>query len=83
VLATEIVRLKVEIIVASQTPAVVAAKQATTEIPIVMAAAGDPVGTCGWRIHNYAAIGICATGPGRARHGSTRELRDSACRHEQ
>jgi putative ABC transport system substrate-binding protein len=45
VLAAEIVRLKVEIIVASQTPAVVAAKQATTEIPIVMAAAGDPVGT--------------------------------------
>ena len=26
--------------------------------------------TCWWRIHNYAAIGICATGPGRARHGA-------------
>jgi hypothetical protein len=26
--------------------------------------------TCGWRIHNYAAIGICATGPDRARHGA-------------
>jgi hypothetical protein len=25
---------------------------------------------CGWRIHNYAAIGICATSPGRARHGA-------------
>ena len=25
---------------------------------------------CGWRIHNCAAIGICATGPGRARHGA-------------
>jgi putative ABC transport system substrate-binding protein len=44
-LADEIVRLKVDIIVASQTPAITAARQATTEIPIVMAAAGDPVGT--------------------------------------
>jgi putative ABC transport system substrate-binding protein len=44
-LAAELVRLKVDIIVASQTPAVTAARQATTEIPIVMAPAGDPVGT--------------------------------------
>ena len=44
-LAVELVRLKVDIIVASQTPAVTAAKRATMEIPIVMAAAGDPVGT--------------------------------------
>jgi putative ABC transport system substrate-binding protein len=43
-LADELVRLKVDIIVASQTPAVTAARQATTEIPIVMAPAGDPVG---------------------------------------
>jgi putative ABC transport system substrate-binding protein len=43
-LADELVRLKVDIIVASQTPAVIAARQATTEIPIVMAPAGDPVG---------------------------------------
>jgi putative tryptophan/tyrosine transport system substrate-binding protein len=43
-LADELVRLKVDIIVASQTPAVTAARQATTEIPIVMTA-GDPVGT--------------------------------------
>jgi len=33
------------VIVASQTPAVQAAKQATDDIPIVMASAGDPVGT--------------------------------------
>ena len=45
VLADELVRLKVDIIVASQTPAVTAARQATTEIPIVMAPAGDPVAT--------------------------------------
>jgi len=44
-LANELVRLKVDILVASLTPAVTAAKQATTDIPIVMAAAGDPVGT--------------------------------------
>jgi len=44
-LADELVRLKVDMIVASQTPAVTAARQATSEIPIVMAAAGDPVGT--------------------------------------
>ena len=43
-LAAELVRLKVEIIVASQTPAAQAVKQATTEIPIVILS-GDPVGT--------------------------------------
>jgi putative ABC transport system substrate-binding protein len=41
-LADELVRLKVDIIVAMLTPAVIAARQATTEIPIVMTA-GDPV----------------------------------------
>ena len=44
-LADELVRLKVDIIVASQTPSVIAARQATSEIPIVMAPAGDPVAT--------------------------------------
>jgi len=44
-LAAELVGLKVDIIVASETPAVQAAKRATTEIPIVMAPSGDPVGT--------------------------------------
>jgi ABC-type uncharacterized transport system substrate-binding protein len=42
-LAAELVRLKVDIIVTSGTPQVVAAKQATSVIPIVFAAAGDPV----------------------------------------
>jgi ABC-type uncharacterized transport system substrate-binding protein len=36
---------KVDIVVAWQTPAVTAAKQATSEIPIVMAGAGDPQGS--------------------------------------
>jgi putative ABC transport system substrate-binding protein len=44
-LAAELVDLKVDIIVASETPAVQAAKRATTDIPIVMAPSGDPVGT--------------------------------------
>jgi putative ABC transport system substrate-binding protein len=44
-LAAELVRLKVDIIVAFQTPAATAAKEATNEIPIVVAPAGDPVGT--------------------------------------
>jgi putative ABC transport system substrate-binding protein len=42
-IAAEFVRLKVDIIVTSGTPQVVAAKQATSVIPIVFAAAGDPV----------------------------------------
>ena len=44
-LAAELVRLKVDIIVTFQTPAATAAKEATNEIPIVVAPAGDPVGT--------------------------------------
>ena len=42
-LATELVALKVEVIVAPPTPAAQAAKQATKTIPIVFAGAGDPV----------------------------------------
>jgi len=41
----EFVRLKVDVIVTNATPPVIAAKQATSVIPIVFAAAGDPVGT--------------------------------------
>ena len=43
-LAAEIVRLKVDVIVAAPTPAIRAAQQATRTIPIVMAFSGDPVG---------------------------------------
>jgi putative ABC transport system substrate-binding protein len=43
-LAAEFVRAKVDVIVTSGTPAVMAAKQATSVIPIVFATAGDPVG---------------------------------------
>jgi putative tryptophan/tyrosine transport system substrate-binding protein len=44
-LAAELVRLKVDVIVTSSTPAIQAAKQATGTIPIVMGFSGDPVGT--------------------------------------
>jgi putative tryptophan/tyrosine transport system substrate-binding protein len=43
--AAEFVRLKVDVIVTVATPPTLAAKQATTVIPIVFAAASDPVGT--------------------------------------
>jgi len=44
-LAAELVRLKVDVIFAPSTPAIQAAKQATTTIPIVMDTLGDPVQT--------------------------------------
>jgi putative tryptophan/tyrosine transport system substrate-binding protein len=42
-IAAEFVRLKVDVIVTYATPPVIAAKQATSVIPIVFAVAGDPV----------------------------------------
>jgi putative ABC transport system substrate-binding protein len=42
-LAAELVRLKVDVIVTSSTPGVLAVKRASTTIPIVFAAIGDPV----------------------------------------
>jgi putative ABC transport system substrate-binding protein len=43
-LAADLVRLKVDLIVVSGGPPAAAAKEATTNIPIVMANVGDPVG---------------------------------------
>jgi putative ABC transport system substrate-binding protein len=43
--AAEFVRLKVDVILTHNTPPVLAAKQATSIIPIVFATAADPVGT--------------------------------------
>src|SRR5262245_52055853 len=42
-LAADLVRLKVDLIVAYSTPGCLAAKQATTTLPIVMAGVADPV----------------------------------------
>ena len=43
-LAADLVRLKVDLIVVTATPSALAAKKATTTIPIVMTSVGDPVG---------------------------------------
>lgn len=44
-LATELVRLKVDLILTRGAPASLAAKNATKSIPVVIAATGDPVGS--------------------------------------
>jgi putative ABC transport system substrate-binding protein len=44
-LAAELVRSQVDVIVTRGTPAVMAAKDASATIPVVMAASGDPLGT--------------------------------------
>jgi putative ABC transport system substrate-binding protein len=43
-LVADLVRLKIDLIVVASTPTALAAKRATTTIPIVIASAGDPVG---------------------------------------
>jgi putative ABC transport system substrate-binding protein len=43
-LAADLVRLKVDLIVATDTPSALTAKNVTTTIPIVVTSAGDPVG---------------------------------------
>src|SRR5215467_14299464 len=43
-IAAEFVRLRVDVIITQGTASIIAAKQATAVIPIVFAAAGDPVG---------------------------------------
>jgi ABC-type uncharacterized transport system substrate-binding protein len=44
-LAADLIRLPVDVIVTAGTPAALAVKRATTTIPLVMIAVGDPVGT--------------------------------------
>jgi putative tryptophan/tyrosine transport system substrate-binding protein len=44
-LAGELVRLNVDVLVTLSTPAALAAKQATSRIPIVMSSGGDPIGS--------------------------------------
>jgi putative ABC transport system substrate-binding protein len=43
-LAAELVNLKVDVLVAQSTPAAIAAKQASSTVPIVMVVVGDPLG---------------------------------------
>ena len=44
-LATELIRLQVDVLLSVNTPGALAAKDATTTIPIVMLGVGDPVGS--------------------------------------
>ncbi len=60
-LAAELVRLKVDVIVAAATPAAVAAKTATDTIPIVMVAAAIPSGA--GLVASLARPGGNVTGP--------------------
>ena len=60
-LAAELVRLKVDVIVASVTQASLAAKRATAAIPIVMVGVGDPLGS--GLVDNLARPGGNVTGP--------------------
>jgi len=60
-LAAELVRLKVDVIVSVVTQATLAAKNATRTIPIVLVAAGDPVGS--GLIASLARPGGNVTGP--------------------
>lgn len=48
-LADELARLTVDVIVASNTPAALAARKATSTIPIILVTAGDPVGSGGFQ----------------------------------
>ena len=59
-IAAEFVRLRVDVIVATGTPPALAAKQATSAIPIVFVAAGDPVAT--GLVPNLARPGANITG---------------------
>jgi putative ABC transport system substrate-binding protein len=44
-LVTELIAAKVDVIVTAGTPAALAVKKATTTVPLVMVAVGDPIGT--------------------------------------
>ena len=60
-LAVELVKLKVDVIVANVTQASLAAKRATSTIPIVMVGVGDPLGS--GLVDNLARPGGNVTGP--------------------
>jgi ABC-type uncharacterized transport system substrate-binding protein len=59
-IATELARLKVDVIVTTNTPSAMAAKKATSTIPIVFAVVADPVGA--GLITNFARPGGNITG---------------------
>src|SRR6476619_7532178 len=68
-IAAEFVLLKVDVILTHNTPPVLAAKQATSVIPIVFATAADPVGT---------RVVACLARPGRNVTGLSSQTPDVA-----
>jgi hypothetical protein len=49
-LVAQVLRLKVDVLVVGSTPGALAAKRATTTVPIVFASLFDPVGAASWRV---------------------------------
>ena len=72
-LASELVRLEVDVIVTRGTPAALAARSATTTIPVVMAAAGDPLAIAGSQ-QNMTGFGASARGAERKRVEILKEM---------
>ncbi|MFL5089376.1 MAG: ABC transporter substrate-binding protein, partial [Xanthobacteraceae bacterium] len=70
-IAAEFVRLNVDVIFAMATEAALAAKQATTHIPIVFPVGGDPVGT---------GLGASLARPGGNATGHSSQGRDLAAK---
>jgi putative tryptophan/tyrosine transport system substrate-binding protein len=68
-LASELASLQVDVIVTRGTPAALAARSATETIPLVMAAAGDPLAIA--RSHNRPALNM--TGFGASARGAERK----------
>jgi putative ABC transport system substrate-binding protein len=72
-LASELVRLDVDVIVTRGTPAALAARSATATIPVVMAAAGDPLAIAGGQ-QNMTGFGASARGAERKRVEILKEM---------
>jgi putative ABC transport system substrate-binding protein len=72
-LASELVRLDVDVIVTRGTPAALAARSATATIPVVMAAAGDPLAIAGGQ-QNMTGFGASARGAERKRVETLKEM---------
>jgi putative tryptophan/tyrosine transport system substrate-binding protein len=77
VLAAELVRLSPDIIVTVATPPAIAAKRATTTIPIVMATAGDPLGSGIVSTLAHPGVDQAARPPGLGRGGRRRGCREN------
>jgi putative ABC transport system substrate-binding protein len=75
-LARELVRLDVDVIVTRGTPAALAAKAATSTVPVVMAAAGDPHAIIAGPppATNLTGLGASAAGAEQKRVGILKEL---------